>query len=72
MLARANCRLGKIPGGYSKLVKNGLFLSQKPKPGTVLPKFGKVHVRVSRGPGLSGATNPHPRAPLAGGYALPA
>lgn len=49
-LARANCRLGKIRRAYSKLVKNGLVLSQKPKPGTVLPKFGKVDVRVSRGP----------------------
>jgi beta-lactam-binding protein with PASTA domain len=47
---RANCRLGKIRRAYSKLVKNGLVLSQKPKPGTVLPKLGKVDVRVSRGP----------------------
>jgi PASTA domain len=50
MLARANCRLGKIRRAYTKRVKNGLVLSQKPKPGTVLPKFGKVDLLVSRGP----------------------
>jgi hypothetical protein len=50
MLARANCRPGKIRRAYTKRVKNGLVLSQKPKPGTVLPKFGKVDLRVSRGP----------------------
>jgi FG-GAP-like repeat/PASTA domain len=50
MLARANCRLGKIRRAYSNRVEKGLVLSQKPKPGTVLPKLGKVDVRVSRGP----------------------
>jgi hypothetical protein len=50
MLARANCRLGKIRRAYSRRVEKGLVLSQKPKPGTVLPKLGKVDVRVSRGP----------------------
>jgi hypothetical protein len=50
MLARANCRLGKIRRAYTNRVKNGLVLSQKPKPGTVLPKFGKVDLLVSRGP----------------------
>jgi PASTA domain/FG-GAP-like repeat len=50
MLARANCRLGKIRRAYSNRVEKGLVLSQKRKPGTVLPKLGKVDVRVSRGP----------------------
>jgi FG-GAP-like repeat/PASTA domain len=49
MLARANCRLGKISFAYSNRVKKGLVLSQKPKPGTVMPKLGKVDLRVSRG-----------------------
>jgi hypothetical protein len=49
MLARANCRLGKIRRAYSNRVEKGLILSQKPRPGTVLPKLGKVDVRVSRG-----------------------
>jgi beta-lactam-binding protein with PASTA domain len=38
ILARANCRLGKIRRAYSNRVEKGLILSQKPKPGTVLPK----------------------------------
>jgi hypothetical protein len=50
MLARANCRLGKIRRAYSNRVEKGLILSQSPKPGTVLPKLGKVDLRVSRGP----------------------
>ena len=50
MLARANCRLGKIRRAYSRRVEKGLVLSQKPRPGTVLPKLAKVDVRVSRGP----------------------
>jgi hypothetical protein len=51
MLARANCRLGEIRRVRSSLLKSGLILSQKPRPGTVLRKFGRVDVRVSRGPG---------------------
>jgi FG-GAP-like repeat/PASTA domain len=50
MLARANCRLGKIRRAYSSRVEKGLISRQKPRPGTVLPKLGKVDVRVSRGP----------------------
>jgi FG-GAP-like repeat/PASTA domain len=50
MLARANCRLGKIRRAYSNRVERGLISAQKPKPGTVLPKLAKVDVRVSRGP----------------------
>lgn len=50
MLARANCRLGTIRRAYSNRVERGLISAQKPKPGTVLPKLGKVDVRVSRGP----------------------
>jgi hypothetical protein len=50
MLARANCRLGTIRRAYSNRVERGLISAQKPKPGRVLPKLGKVDVRVSRGP----------------------
>lgn len=57
MLARANCRLGKIRRAYSRRVEKGLVLSQKPMPGTVLPKLGKVDLRVSRGPRSNGAAN---------------
>jgi hypothetical protein len=51
MLARANCRLGEIRRVHSSPLKSGLILSQKPRPGAVLRKFGRVDVRVSRGPG---------------------
>ena len=47
-LARANCRAGKIRRAYSKTVKRGRVISQKPKPGTVLPNRGKVDLVVSR------------------------
>ena len=48
-LARANCRVGKIRRAYSKAIKRGRVISQKPKPGTVLPSGGKVNLVVSRG-----------------------
>jgi hypothetical protein len=49
MLARANCRPGTIRRAYSNRVERGLISAQKPKPGTVLPKLGKVNLVVSRG-----------------------
>jgi PASTA domain/FG-GAP-like repeat len=48
-LARARCRLGMIRRAYSKFVKKGRVISQKPKAGTVLPNGGEVAVLVSRG-----------------------
>jgi beta-lactam-binding protein with PASTA domain len=48
-LARANCRLGKIRRAYSKTMKRGRVLSQKPGPGAVLVNGGKVNLVVSRG-----------------------
>jgi beta-lactam-binding protein with PASTA domain len=48
-IARANCRVGTIRRAYSKTVKRGLVISEKPKPGTVLPNRGKVNLVVSRG-----------------------
>src|SRR5207237_952879 len=48
-IARANCRVGKIRRAYSKTVKRGRVISEKPKPGTVLPNRGKVNLVVSRG-----------------------
>ena len=49
MIARSNCGVGKIRRAYAKSVKKGLVISQKPKPGTVLPKRGKVNLVVSLG-----------------------
>jgi beta-lactam-binding protein with PASTA domain len=47
-LARANCRVGKLRGVYSNFAK-GFVISQKPRPGTVLPGGSKVNLVVSRG-----------------------
>jgi hypothetical protein len=48
-IVRGNCRVGKIRRAYSTRVKRGRVISQKPKPGRVLPKRGKVNLVVSRG-----------------------
>jgi hypothetical protein len=48
-LARANCRVGKIRRAYSKRVKRGRVISQKPRFGAVLRGGGKVSLVVSRG-----------------------
>jgi FG-GAP-like repeat/PASTA domain len=50
LIARANCRVGKIRRVYSKRVRKGRVISQKPRFGTVLPGGGKVDLVVSRGP----------------------
>ena len=48
-LARANCRAGKIRRAYSKWIRKGRVISEKPKPGTVLPGGGKINLAVCRG-----------------------
>jgi hypothetical protein len=48
-IARANCRVGKIRRAYSRTVKKGRVISEKPKPGTVRPGGGKVNLVVSSG-----------------------
>jgi PASTA domain-containing protein/VCBS repeat protein len=48
-IERANCRVGKIRRAYSKSVKRGRVISEKPKPGAVLRNRGKVNLVVSRG-----------------------
>jgi hypothetical protein len=52
-IARANCRVGRIRRAYSKSIKRGRVISEKPKPGTVLPSDGRVDLTVSRGRGRS-------------------
>ena len=49
MIARADCRVGKIRRAYSKTVRKGRVISQKPGFGAVLPGGGKVNLVVSRG-----------------------
>jgi hypothetical protein len=48
-IAHANCRVGKIRRAYSKTVRRGRVISEKPKPGTVLRNRGRVNLVVSRG-----------------------
>ena len=48
-IAHANCRVGKIRRTYSKTVKRGRVISQKPKFGAVLSGGSKVNLVVSRG-----------------------
>jgi hypothetical protein len=48
-LARANCRVGKIRRAYSRRVKKGRVISQKPRFGAVLAGGSKVDLVVSRG-----------------------
>ena len=48
-IARANCRVARIRRAYSKTVKRSRVISEKPRPGTVLPNGGKVNLVASRG-----------------------
>ena len=47
--ARASCRVGKIRLANSKLVTKGRVISERPKPGLVLPRGGMISLVVSRG-----------------------
>jgi FG-GAP-like repeat/PASTA domain/FG-GAP repeat len=49
-IARANCGVGTIRRAYSKTVKRGRVISEKPAAGTVLRRGGKVNLVISRGP----------------------
>ena len=48
-LSQINCRVGKVSYAYSKSIKRGRVISQKPGFGAVLRKGGKVDLVVSRG-----------------------
>jgi hypothetical protein len=45
----AHCRVGKVKRAYSKTVKKGRVVSEKPKTKTKLASGGKVNLVVSRG-----------------------
>ena len=49
MIALASCHVGKVRRAYSKTVRRGRVISQKPKPGAVLPNGGKVDFVFSSG-----------------------
>jgi FG-GAP-like repeat/PASTA domain len=48
-LARINCRVGKVSRAYSRSIKRGRVISQKPGFGAVLPRGTQVNLVVSRG-----------------------
>lgn len=48
-IAAASCRVGKVSRTTSTRVSRGRVVSQKPKPGTTLPRLSKVDLVVSRG-----------------------
>jgi FG-GAP-like repeat/PASTA domain len=48
-IARANCRASKVRRAYSKTVRRGRVISERPDPLTVLPKRAKVTLVISRG-----------------------
>jgi hypothetical protein len=47
-IARSHCRVGTMRRTSSR-IKRGRVVSQKPKPGTVMPAGGRVNLVVSRG-----------------------
>jgi predicted NUDIX family NTP pyrophosphohydrolase len=47
--ARASCRVENIRLANSKLVTKGRVISERPKPGVVLPRGGMISLVVSRG-----------------------
>jgi len=48
-LRRAHCRIGNVRRAYSDTVRAGRVISERPRPGTVLPRRGTVNLVVSRG-----------------------
>lgn len=48
-LVRANCRLGKVKRSYSRRVKSGRVISQRPRVGVRLAELARVDLVVSRG-----------------------
>lgn len=48
-LRKAHCSPGKVTKAFSRSVKKGRVISQKPKPGKKLPAGSKVKLKVSKG-----------------------
>jgi beta-lactam-binding protein with PASTA domain len=55
-IAAAHCTTGKVSRAYSKKVKKGRVIKQKPAAGTELANGGKVNLTVSRGRPPAAAT----------------
>ena len=48
-IAAGHCSTGKVSRAYSRKVKSGRVISQKPAAGASLPSGSKVNLVVSRG-----------------------
>jgi beta-lactam-binding protein with PASTA domain len=48
-ITKAYCALGKVTRTFSKSVKKGRVISQRPKPGKTLAAGSKVELTVSKG-----------------------
>ena len=48
-IAKSHCRTGKVTRAYSKRVRKGRVVSQKPRAGKTLANGAKVNLVVSRG-----------------------
>jgi alpha-tubulin suppressor-like RCC1 family protein len=48
-IKKANCSVGKVKRAFSRTVKKGRVISQKPRPGKRLPPGSRVKLKVSKG-----------------------
>jgi beta-lactam-binding protein with PASTA domain len=58
-LLKAHCKPGRITNMYSRVVRRGRVISQKPKSGTHSPPGAKVNLVISKGK-KSAASAPSP------------
>jgi PASTA domain/FG-GAP repeat len=49
LLAARRCALGRVTRGYSRKVRKGRVITQRPRASTRLPRGGRVNLLVSRG-----------------------
>jgi beta-lactam-binding protein with PASTA domain len=49
-IKRAHCRVGKIRKAYSKNVRKGRVIAQKPRPHAKLAVGSRIRLTVSKGP----------------------
>jgi beta-lactam-binding protein with PASTA domain len=47
--ASKRCAVGRVTRNYSRSVRKGRVIAQRPRAGVRLPRGGRVNLRVSRG-----------------------
>jgi eukaryotic-like serine/threonine-protein kinase len=50
LLRFGHCRLGRVTSAYSRTVRRGRVIKQRPAAGTELPLNSRVNLTISRGP----------------------